>query len=81
VLIAASSENSRMKVCERARNGTSSSSDARNTYQIIEPTSAMLCGMPARLFDTPSASVSSDQVATVTMPKRRSTIANGCRSR
>src|SRR3954468_5572707 len=81
VLIAASKENSRMKVCDRDRNGTSSNSDARKTYQIIEPMSPMLCGMPGRLLDAPSAAVSSSQVTAVTMPKRRSTIANGCRSR
>ena len=80
VLIAASSENSRMKFCERARNGTSSSSEPRNTYQTIEPMSAMLCGMPGRRDAVPIAIVSSAQVDTATTPKRRNTIANGCGS-
>src|SRR2546427_87228 len=80
VLIAASNANSRMKFCEVARNGTSSSSEARNTYQTSEPMSAMLCGMPGWWSAAASARVSSVQVATVTMPKRRSTIANGCGS-
>src|SRR6476659_6868502 len=42
VLIAASSENSRMICCDFDRKGTSSSSEARKTYQIIEPIDAML---------------------------------------
>ena len=80
MLIAASSANSRMKFCDLARNGTSSSSEPRNTYQTIEPMSAMLCGMPGKRSAAASAAVSKAQVATVTMLKRRSTIANGCGS-
>ena len=40
----------------------------------------MLCGMPGSRSAAASATVSRAQVPTVTMPKRRSTIANGCGS-
>src|SRR2546429_7799767 len=80
VLIAASSENSRMICCDFDRNGTSSSSDARNTYQIIDPIDAMLCCTPGTRDAAASARVSSTQVPIVTMPKRRNTMANGCGS-
>src|SRR5256885_12838372 len=81
VLMAASSENSRMICCDFDRKGTSSSSDARKTYQIIEPMAAMLCCTPGARAAAASAMVSRIQVLTVTTQKRRSTIANGCGSR
>ena len=80
VLIAASSENSRMICCDFDKNGTSSSSDARNTYQIIEPIDAMLCCTPGACSAAASANVSSIQVPMATTPKRRNTIAYGCGS-
>ena len=80
VLMAASSENSRMKFCDRPRNGTSSSSEPRKTYQTSEPTSATLCGRPGSRSAVARAAVSSVQVAAATIPKRRSMIANGCGS-
>src|SRR5437868_2222723 len=80
VLMAASSENSRMICCDFDRKGTSSSSDARNTYQIIEPIASMLCCTPGACDAAASATVSKIQVLMATTQKRRSTIANGCGS-
>ena len=80
MLVIATSENSRMTCCDFDKNGINSSSEARNTTQIIGPTEA-ICGWiagsrSARL----SASVSSTQVPTAIAPKRRITAAKGCGS-
>src|SRR5438105_12397275 len=69
VLIAASSENSRMICCDFDRNGTSSNKDARNTYQIIDPMAAMLCCTPGACAAAASAIVSRIQVLTPTTQK------------
>ncbi len=71
----ASSENSRSSCCERARKGTSISSEDRNTTQIIEPMVAMPCCTPGWRAAAAIASVSSTSVPSVTMPKRRSSSA------
>ena len=75
VLMAASNENSRKICCDFDMNGTSNSSDAKNTYQSIEPMAAMLtCRLGDRVAMA-SAKVSKTQVPTATTAKRRSTTA------
>ena len=80
VLMPASSENSRSICCERAMKGTSSSSEARKTTQIIEPTAAMPCCAIGSWLAAAMATVSRIQVPAATVPSRRSTAAKGCRS-
>ena len=61
--MAASSENSRItRFFDCPRNGTSASSDARKTYQIIEPTDAMPCCIPGVSSVTATDTFSSSHV-------------------
>src|SRR5450631_3079111 len=80
VVLAASSENSRMKFCDVATKGASNNTEPRNTNQTSEAMSAMLCCSPGRRWAATSAALSSAHDATVMMAKRCTTMANGCGS-
>ena len=80
VLMPASSANSRSTCLLRDRNGTSSSSEAKNTYQTTEPMTAMLCGTPGCPAETATPTVTSSSVPAAMPPKRRITAANGLAS-
>src|SRR5262245_30150516 len=78
VVMAASRENSRMICCDLERNGISSSSEAKKPSNIMDPRVTMPCWMPGWPCETATATLSSTQVPSVMMLKRRSTKEKGC---